>query len=133
MSFVERAPVVVSLVLLLALLAGLFGRRLHRVCYSFPVWLGAVLAGDALMFRWPDTFFTWRFFMVKEPVYAALKLAIAVEITARAFEGFPSARTTMRRVMLAVLLFSFSLLWPAGALAAFAGAYDPPRTQRVRP
>ncbi|MBZ0137874.1 MAG: hypothetical protein K8I27_16055 [Planctomycetes bacterium] len=30
--------------------------------------------------------------------------------------------------MLAVLLFAFAVLWPAGAVVAFMDAYDPPRT-----
>jgi hypothetical protein len=104
LSLAERAPFVVSFVLLVALLAGLFVRRLHRVCYSFPAWLLAVLAGDVLMFGWPERFYTWGFWMAKETVYAALKLAIAMEITTLAFQAFPSARATVRRVMLAVLL-----------------------------
>jgi hypothetical protein len=104
MSLLERAPVIVSFVLLAALLAGLFVRRLYRVCYSFPAWLLAVLAGDVLVFFWTQRFYTWAFWMTKETVYAVLKLAIAVEITALAFQAFPSARATVRRVMLGVLL-----------------------------
>lgn len=104
MSLAERVPLVLSCALLAALLLGLFARRLHRVCYSFPAWLLAVLAGDALMFRWPERFYTWDFWMAKETAYAALKIAIAAEITTRAFQAFPSARATVRRVLLAVLL-----------------------------
>jgi hypothetical protein len=104
MSLAERAPFLVSFVLLPALLFGLFVRRLHRVCYSFPAWLLAVFAGDVLMFCWPERFYTWGFWMAKETVYALLKLAIAMEITTRACQAFPSARATARQVMLAVLL-----------------------------
>ena len=32
--------------------------------------------------------------------------------------------------MLAMLLFVYSVLWPAGALVAFMDAFDPPRTNR---
>ena len=104
MSLAERAPFLVSFVLLPALLLGLFVHRLHRVCFSFPAWLLVVFTGDVLMFGWPERFYTWGFWMAKETVYALLKLAIAMEITARAFQAFPSARATVQRVMLAVLL-----------------------------
>jgi hypothetical protein len=104
MSLAERASFVVSFVLVAALLAGLFTRRLYRVCHAFPAWLAAVLAGDVLMFFRPERFYTWGFWIAKETAYAVLKLAIAVEITALAFQAFPSARATVRRVMLAVLV-----------------------------
>src|SRR5262245_4838320 len=104
MTAIQIVATVTSLALLAALLAGLFARRLYRVCYSFPAWLAAVLVGDLLVFLWPARFYTWAFWMAKETAYAALKLAIAVEITALAFQAFPSARATVRRVLLGVLL-----------------------------
>lgn len=103
MPFIQRAAFVASLGLLVALLAGLFVRRLYRVCYSFPAYLMAVLAGDVLMFAWPDRFYTWGFWTVKETLYALLKLAIAIEVSALAYQAFPSARAAVRRVILGVL------------------------------
>jgi hypothetical protein len=104
MTSIQRVAMIASLALLVALLAGLFVRRLYRVCYSFPTWLLAVLAGDVLMFFWPERFYTWGFWMAKETAYAALKIAIAIEITVLAFQAFPSAGATVRRVLLGVLL-----------------------------
>ena len=104
MTWIQRVAVAASLALLVALLAGLFVRRLYRVCYSFPAWLLAVLAGDVLMLFWPERFYTWSFWMAKETAYAALKIAIAGEITVLAFQAFPSAGATVRRVVLGVLL-----------------------------
>lgn len=34
-------------------------------------------------------------------------------------------------VAIAMLLFAFSVLWPAGAFVAYMDAYDPPRTNRA--
>ena len=80
MTAIQRAAAILSLALLATVLAGLFVRRLYRVCYSFPAWLAAVLAGDLLMFVWPARFYTWAFWMAKETAYAALKIAIAVPV-----------------------------------------------------
>lgn len=43
------------------------------------------------------------------------------------------AGKTQRNIgtMLAILLFAFSVLWPAGAFVAFMDAYNPPRTDRA--
>ena len=104
MTGVQQAVFIVSVAAQAVLLAGLFVRRLYRVCHSFPAWLLAVVAGDLLIYFWPVRFYTWGFYLAKEITYAVLKLAIAIEITELAFQSFPSARATSRRVMLGVLL-----------------------------
>jgi len=101
---IQRAAFLLSIGLLTTVLLGLGVRRLYRFCYSFAVYLLAVLTGDLLQNCWPERFYTWDFWMVKETLYALLKLAIAVEIVDLSFQAFPSARRNVRRVMLALLV-----------------------------
>ena len=57
-------------------------------------------------------------------------LPVLILAGALAVTGLGKTRRNLG-VMLAVLLFAFSILWPAGAVVAFMDAYDPPRTFRA--
>jgi hypothetical protein len=92
-----------SLVLLLVVLAGLAVRRLYRLCYTFPAYLAAVWLGDFLILMWPAHFYQWSFWLLKETLYAVLKLAVALEIMALAYQAFPHARAAARLLVLGVL------------------------------
>jgi hypothetical protein len=94
-SIVAHAGPVVQL----CLLVGLVWRRLHRVCRTFPVYVGAVFAGDVLALAWPERFHNWTFWTFKEAAYGIFKLGIALELTSLTFRAFPGARAAARRAL----------------------------------
>jgi hypothetical protein len=96
----------VALVAYPALLAGILWRRLHRICWSFPVYLTAVWVGDGLMFVWPS----WDLWVRKEATIGLLKLAVAVEIATLTFQAFPGAKRTARRLMVVMLVLLVTML-----------------------
>jgi hypothetical protein len=110
LPLIQRAAFLVSLILLATAIAGLLHHRLYRLCYSFPVWLLAVWASDGLMFAWPQRFYTWTFWLAKETVLAVLKVAIALEIIALAYQAFPQARAAARRLTFFLLVAVLLLL-----------------------
>lgn len=110
MPLVQQISFLTSLTLLLVVLAGVLFRRLYRICYTFPAYLLAVWLGDLAMFLWPARLYVWTFWTAKETLYAVLKLALALEITALAYAAFPGARATARRMILLVLTAVLGLL-----------------------
>jgi hypothetical protein len=90
------------------LLAGLVARRRYGSCYTFCAYLVAVLVADSLILAWPDRFFRWDFWLLKETVHSLLKFSIAMELAVRTFKGFPGARATARGVVLLVLLLALA-------------------------
>jgi hypothetical protein len=110
MSGLQLAFAHATKIALLALLAGILVRGRARLCWSFAVYVFAVLLGNTLVTVWPGRFYTEEFWVVKQGVYDVLKVAIALELAHRAFGAFPGALRTARRVLLAVLVLSTVLL-----------------------
>jgi len=103
---------------LLALLAGILWRGRARLCWSFALYVLAVLLGNVLVSFWPSRFFTPSFWVLKQGVYDALKMAIALELAWRAFNAFPGAARTARGVipsLLALSTLSLAVLTPASS------------------
>jgi hypothetical protein len=107
MTPVERVIVCLTLLLLAACLAGLLARRRHLTCVSFTLYLGAVLLSDLLVFLWPERFYVWDFWVIKETLHNLLKFSIALELTLRTFRAFPAARRTAAGLVLGVLLLTW--------------------------
>jgi hypothetical protein len=100
----------VAMATMVAILAGVFRRRLYRVCRTFPVYVAAVLVADVLVAVRRE-WFTWTFWMVKETTYAVLLFMLALELTRLVFQAFPGALATARRVLLvAVVLILLAVL-----------------------
>jgi hypothetical protein len=93
-------------VALVALLAGLVMRGQARYCWSFGAYILATLVGNSLATLWPDTFYNPTFWVLKQGVYDALKMAVALELAWRAFEAFPGAKRVARSVFLVLLTAS---------------------------
>jgi len=91
---------------LVVLLAGLLRRGKARLCWSFLAYALAILVGNSMVSLWPDRFYNPPFWVLKQGVYDALKMAIAVELAWRAFAAFPGAMRAARRVLLALLAIS---------------------------
>lgn len=93
-------------VALVALLAGLVVRRRIRLCWSFAAYALAILVGNSLASLGPGTFYQPWFWVLKQGVYDALKMAIALELAWRVFDAFPGAKQVVRVALLAVLVVS---------------------------
>ena len=107
--------------LLAVILAGLFVRRRADSCYSYTLYVMAVLVCEVLITAWPGPFHTWPFWVFKEILLTVLKSAVALELAARTFRAFPGARATARGVTLLVVVVSLAamLALPAGTLPEF--------------
>jgi hypothetical protein len=99
---------VAAVLIAAVLLAGLVVRRRYRACYSFALYLIAVVVADSLILASPDRFHQWGFWILKETVHSLLKFAIALELALRTLQGFPGARATARGVVLLVLLLALA-------------------------
>src|SRR5262245_12795918 len=103
-----------------AILTGIIRRRLFRLCRSIAFYVAAVGLGSTLIALWPRVFYNWNFWQIKELTYAVLKLMVALEIAALAFQAFPGARARARHVAFLILgatLLAVLLTPPAEPLA----------------
>lgn len=105
-------------IVLLATLVGLFVRGRHRSCWSFTAYVATVFTCNCLVSFWPSTFYVYDFWIRKQAAYDVLKLAIGIELGARAFAAFPGAMRAARVVALLVLTAS-TLLISSTAMGAF--------------
>lgn len=84
-------------------LLGIIGRGRYRTCFAFPVYLLAILLGNALVSFWPETFYTQWFWIVKQTVYDLLKLAVGLELAFRIFRSYPGTHRRALMVCTAIL------------------------------
>lgn len=97
---------------LVALLAGMVLRGRLGLCWAFGAYVLAILVGNTLVTLWPERFYAPTFWVLKQGVYDALKVAVAIELAWRAFAAFPGAWHTSRVVLVALLAVStLSLAW----------------------
>lgn len=78
---------------------GLLIRRRSHLCWSFMIYLAAILAGNSMTSFWPERFYKAWFYILKEAVYNILLLCVAVELAYRVFRAFPGALARARRVL----------------------------------
>jgi hypothetical protein len=95
-------------IILAVILCGLFYRGRARSCYSFTLYVLAVLVCEVLITAWPVDYHTLSFWIPKEILFSVLKFGIALELAARTFSAFPGARSTARAVVFVVLLLSLA-------------------------
>jgi len=88
---------------ILLIFIGLIVKRRANLCWSFTVYLAAILTGNTLISFWPKQFYTQSFYILKETVYNILMLCVATELAYRVFRAFPGA-LSRARVVLAPLL-----------------------------
>ena len=104
MPLSDRALIVASVLLICVVLVGLVVRRRAASCWSFVLYLSAVALADALVAAWPARFWRRDFWILKDSVHNALKLAIALELMVRIFQPFPSAYASARRAVIVVVV-----------------------------
>jgi hypothetical protein len=99
-------------VALLALLVAMAMRGRFGVCWSFTLYVAAILVGNSLATLWPHRFYTPAFWVLKQGVYDLLKIAVGIELAWRAFSAFPGAWRVARVVILLLLTSStVALAW----------------------
>jgi hypothetical protein len=103
---------------LVATLAGLVVRRRLQLCWAFCMYAAVVLGCETLIALWPARFYTPDFWMVKQALYDATKVAVALELAYRVVRAFPGAMRTARISALALLACSTAVIvagpWAAG-------------------
>ena len=103
MSTAQIAILAGSTILLALVLAGLLVRGRTRLCLTFTIQVAAVVVSSSLILFWPGRFYVWSFYLAKEAVLNFLIMAVALELTLRVFQAFPTAIRTARRAFLVVL------------------------------
>ena len=88
-------------------LAAILLRRRFGVSRCFTLYLSACLLGNLSVTLWPEQFHTVGWWMTRQTVYGALRLATALELVYWTFSALPGAKATMRNVLMAVLGFTF--------------------------
>jgi len=105
---------------------GVLRRGLHRRCWSFLVYLLAVLIyGSAelagTMFynvpgiEWPQWFWNWEFWQFQQTIFELVKLALAVELGFRVVAAFPGTWRLARALLGAALLTTTAAVTLGGA------------------
>jgi hypothetical protein len=112
--------------LVLLTLVGILTRQRARLCWSFMAYLAVILICNALVSLWPARFFTPWFWILKQALYDALKMGIAVELAYRTFQAFPAAQATARRVLFTILVLTSAALigLPQGASGGSPALYE---------
>jgi hypothetical protein len=99
-------PLYIQLGVLAALaiaLGGVILRRRVSECWMFPVYLAVVFVCESAVLLWPERFFVWSAYVIRQWTYDLCMLGVALELARRAFMAFPGARATARPVFLAIL------------------------------
>lgn len=128
MELAQKVVGYVAMVTMVAILLGVWRRRLYRVCHSFPVYVAAVLAGDVLVHGWRDIFYTWDFFMLKETIYAVVLFVLSLELSRLVFQAFPGALIAARRLLLVAMVLIL-----LAVLSAYPDAGKIPIAQQIQP
>lgn len=100
---------------LAVVLVGVLRRGLHRRCWSFLVYLLAVLIYSSAEFagmtlynvpslEWPQWFWSWEFWHFQQTAFELVKLALAVELGVRVVAAFPGTWRLARALLSAALL-----------------------------
>ena len=112
---------------ILVTLIALVRRGHHRRCWSFSIYLVAILIGNTLSSFWPQLFHTPEFWMLKQALYDALKLLVGVEIMWRGTKAFPGARARGHVLLLVVLLLGAAVILatPSGSTYKTLWAWQP--------
>jgi hypothetical protein len=105
-----------AVVAILAVLVGLCVRGRLGACAAFSAYLMLVLVSDTLIVGWPQRFWRRDFWVLKEGVLHALKLAIGLELMVRIFRHFPGAYAAVQKGV-------FVVVWALGLLAWYSLSY----------
>jgi len=107
-------------------LVGVLRRGLHRRCWSFLIYLLAVLiystaelVGTMLYnvpgLQWPQWVWSWEFWHFQQTAFEVLKLVLAVELGVRVVAAFPGTWRLARALLGAALLSTTAAVTLGGA------------------
>ena len=131
MSLIEIAVALAGDLLILAALVGIVVRRRYRICPTFLLYLGAVLAFDLLVLFGPAWFYTRMAWVLKEILVGALRFGVALELSFRTFRAFPGARSTARGVVLLLLAVTFVTVLAVTGDGSHGAASAPPTFELI--
>lgn len=94
---------------LLAALAGLLVRRRVGECWSFLLYVLAIVVTGQMQASWPDRYFNYPYYLRFQAVWNVLKFATALELAARIFGRFPRALARVRLLAFVVLALTTGL------------------------
>lgn len=127
MASLHHALFVLSLGLLVALAAGIVGRRRVGQCVVFSAYVAAATCFTALILLFPASY-TPEAFIVKQGIYDSLLFGMSLEISYRAFSAFTGIANQVRGFLaMAVVASSLSifLLTPPNPIYADIARYQP--------
>ena len=111
---------------LAVVVVGVLRRGLHRRCWSFLVYLLAVLIYSSASvvgmtfynvpgLEWPQWFWSWEFWHFSQTAFEIVKLALAIELGFRVVAAFPGTWGLARTLLGAALLTTTAAVTLGGA------------------
>src|SRR5258708_33211100 len=128
-SLIENVVSLAGDLLILAAVIGILVRRRYRICQTFVLYLGAVMAYDILVVFWPAWFYTKQSWVLKEVLVSALRFGGALELAFRTFRAFPGARSKARGVVFLLLAVAFVTELPVSGAGSHGTASARPRLE----
>ncbi len=107
MTLFQAAVTWIGDLLSAVILLGLLRRRHFRAAGAFTAYVATLFATEVLVAWWPERFWTLRFWALKDTVFSALKIAVAVETGYWIFRAFPGAAQSARGIALVLLALTF--------------------------
>ena len=122
-SVLQIAGAIAVKIGLATVIVGLLRRGLHRRCWSFLVYLLAVLIFSSvemaamMLYNVPalEWFRSWRFWNIEQTAFEIVKLALAVELGIRVVAAFPGTWRLARALLGAALLTTTAAVMLGGA------------------
>ncbi|HKC14215.1 MAG TPA: hypothetical protein VKI41_19485 [Vicinamibacteria bacterium] len=106
-SLIQNAVWLAGALLIPVVVVGTLVRRRYRICQTFVLYLGAVLAYDLLVVFWPARFYTTQSWVLRGIAVGALRFGVALELAFRTLRAVPGARSKARGVVLLLLAVTF--------------------------
>ena len=94
----------IAAVLLAIVAAGLLVRGRVGLCCAFFIEVLVALTTNRLQAHWPERFFVFTFYAVKETVLAVLTIVVGLEVWRKSFSRFPKARVRVGILIASALL-----------------------------
>lgn len=112
--------------LLLTTFVGLLVRKRWRTWYAFTLYL-PLMAGFSLAFALHQEWYVAPGFLLQANVVNALRVAMALELAARTFRAFPGALSTLRPILLVLLIATLAVVAavPTSTYESFLGEVQP--------
>jgi hypothetical protein len=99
-------------------LAGLIARRRTAASVVLPVYLALLVVERPPMWFWPETFYTWSYWLFTDLLEAALRFALAIELLRLVLGRLPMSRKVAGSVTLAIVGAALLLTLLAPELSA---------------